>query len=134
MDRLTYGIAIPSAVSARISNVDVQSTDREVGVILQFGYKLDIQQDITMTPGIIMKRLANVPAHIDMNLNFGFLQDKLIAGINYTLGADKRLGFLIGTKVEKLNLFYSYNTSSNQIQDYNNGSHELTLGINFGGK
>ena len=134
MDRMTYGISLPSAVSARISDIDSTSSDRELGFILQFGYKLNIQEDITMTPNLIVKKLANVPTHIDLNLNFGFLQDKLLAGVNYTLGADKRLGFLIGTKVEKLNFYYSYNTSSNPLQDYNNGSHELTLAINFAGK
>lgn len=134
MNKLTYGLALPSAVSARISDIDNESSDRELGFILNFGYKLAIQEDISLTPNFIVKKLANVPTHIDLNLNFGFLQDKLIGGINYTLGADKRLGFLIGTKVEKLNFYYSYNTSSNLIQDYNNGSHELTLGVNFGGK
>ncbi len=134
MDRLTYGLALPSMVSSRISDIDDDSPDRELGFILQFGYKLEIQSDISMTPGIIMKKLANVPTHIDLNLNFGFLQDKLIGGVTYTLGADKRLGFLLGTKIEKLNFYYSYNTSSHLIQDYNNGSHELTLGVNFGGK
>ncbi len=134
MDKLTYGLALPSMVSSRISDIDDSSPDRELGFILQFGYKLEIQSDISMTPGIIMKKLANVPTHIDLNLNFGFLQDKLIGGVSYTLGADKRLGFLIGTKIEKLNFYYSYNTSSHLIQDYNNGSHELTLGVNFGGK
>lgn len=134
MDRLTYGLALPSMVSSRISDIDDNAPDRELGFILQFGYKLDIQSDISMTPSIIMKKLANVPTHIDLNLNFGFLQDKLIGGVTYTLGADKRLGFLLGTKIEKLNFYYSYNTSSHLIQDYNNGSHELTLGVNFGGK
>jgi len=134
MDRLTYGLALPSMVSSRISDIDDDAPDRELGFILQFGYKLEIQSDISMTPGIIMKKLANVPTHIDLNLNFGFLQDKLIGGVTYTLGADKRLGFLLGTKIEKLNFYYSYNTSSHLIQDYNNGSHELTLGVNFGGK
>lgn len=134
MNRLTYGLALPSMVSSRISDIDDDAPDRELGFILQFGYKLEIQSDISMTPGIIMKKLANVPTHIDLNLNFGFLQDKLIGGVTYTLGADKRLGFLLGTKIEKLNFYYSYNTSSHLIQDYNNGSHELTLGVNFGGK
>ncbi|MBK8624500.1 MAG: type IX secretion system membrane protein PorP/SprF [Saprospiraceae bacterium] len=132
--KLTYGISLPSAVSSRISDIDAETPEREIGFIMQVGYKLDVQSDITMTPAIIMKKLANVPTHIDMNLTFGFLQDKLIGGVNYTLGADKRLGFLLGTKIEKLNFYYSYNTSSQFIQDYNNGSHELTLGVNFGGK
>ncbi len=133
LKKLYYGLSLPSLVSSRISDIDNTGQDREVGFLLQLAYKLDIQEDITMTPGIIMKKLNNVPTHIDLNLNFGFLQDKLIGGVAYTVGADKRLGFLIGTKIEKLNFFYSYNTSSNLIQDYNNGSHELTLGFNFGG-
>lgn len=134
MKRMTYGLVIPSAISSRITESPSKIEDREVGVILQFGYKLDIQKDITFNPGLIMKKLANVPTHLDLNFNFGFLQDKLVAGLNYTIGADKRLGFLIGTKLDKLNFYYSYNTSSHLIQDYNNGSHEVTLGVSFGGK
>ena len=61
-----------------------------------------------------------------------FLDDKLVGGVSYTVGADKRLGFLIGTKLEKFNLYYSYNTSSNLFQDYNNSSQELMIGMNFG--
>lgn len=134
LKKLYYGLSLPSLVSSRISDIDnTPGDEREIGFILQLAYKLDIQEDITMTPGIIMKKLNNVPTHIDLNLNFGFLQDKLIGGVTYTVGADKRLGFLIGTRIEKLNFYYSYNTSSNGIQDYNNGSHELTLGFNFGG-
>jgi len=131
LEKLTYGLVIPSAVSARISDIDNETEKRPVGFILMAGYKVDLHSDITMTPTFIVKNLAYVPTHIDMNLNFGFLQDKLIGGLNYTLGADKRLGFLIGTNIDKFNLYYSYNTSSSFIQDYNNGSHELTLGINF---
>ncbi len=134
MGRLTYGLSLPSLVSSRISETNIETPDRDLGFILQVGYKMDVQTDITITPSIIAKKLAFVPTHVDLNLNFGFLQDKLIGGVSYTLGADKRLGFLIGTKIEKLNFYYSYNTSSNLIQDYNNGSHELTLGINFGKK
>lgn len=131
LEKLTYGLMIPSAVSARISDIDEEAESRPVGFILMAGYEIDLHTDITMTPMFLMKNLAYVPTHIDLNLNFGFLQDKLIAGINYTLGADKRLGFLIGTNIEKFNLLYSYNTSSSLIQDYNNGSHEVTLGVNF---
>jgi type IX secretion system PorP/SprF family membrane protein len=132
-ERLTYGLSLPSMISSRISDIDVDTPSRDLGFILQVGYKLDLQTDITMTPSLIMKKLANVPTHIDLGLTLGFLDDKLVGGVSYTVGADKRLGFLIGTKLEKFNLYYSYNTSSNLIQDYNNGSHELTIGMNFGG-
>ena len=133
LNKLTYGIVLPSLISARISDIDVETPTRELGFILQVGYKVDLHPDITMTPNIIMKKLNYVPTHVDLNLYFGFLQDKLLAGGNYTLGADKRLGFMLGTKIDKFNFYYSYNTTSHIIQDYNDGAHELTLGISFGG-
>lgn len=131
--KLTYGLVLPSLISARIDEIDTVEPSREFGFILQAGYKIEVHPDISITPNIIMKKLNNVPSHIDFNLNFGFLQDKLVAGVNYNLGADKRLGFLIGTKIENFSFYYSYNTSSQLIQNYNDGSHELTFGVNFGG-
>jgi hypothetical protein len=74
----------------------------------------------------------NTPTHIDLMGKFGFLDDKLTGGIAYTLGGDKRLGFLIGTSVESLRINYMYNVSSAEFQTYNNGSHEISLGLRFG--
>ncbi len=133
LNKLTYGVVLPSLISARISDIDEVSSSREIGFILQLGYKLEVHPDISLTPNIIMKKLNNVPTHIDLNMYFGFLQDKLMAGANYTIGSDKRIGFMLGTKIDKFNFYYSYNTSSHSIQDYNDGSHELTIGVSFGG-
>jgi type IX secretion system PorP/SprF family membrane protein len=134
MDKFSYGIAFPSIVSTSITELQGEVPEREIGFIVQAGYEMQLQQDIKLRPSIIMKKLNNVPTHMDAYLNLEFLEGKLIGGMNYTFGADKRLGFQIGTKLEKLNLFYSYNTTSHSIQQYNNGAHELTLGIAFGGK
>ncbi|MEZ4910759.1 MAG: PorP/SprF family type IX secretion system membrane protein [Saprospiraceae bacterium] len=134
MEKFNYGIALPSAVSSRISGESDDETDRTLGFILQMAYKMQIHPDVSMQPGFIFKKLNQVPTHMDLNLVFGFLQDKLTGGLNYTFGADKRVGFLIGTRASVLNIFYSYNSSSSVVQDYNNGSHELTLSVDFGGK
>ncbi len=134
MDKFNYGLVLPSAVSTRINGDAENSVDRSLGFILQMAYKMQIHQDVSMQPGIIFKKLNQVPTHLDLNLNFGFLEDKLTGGLSYTFGGDKRVGFLIGAKASALNIYYSYNSSSQIIQDYNNGSHELTLSVDFGGK
>jgi type IX secretion system PorP/SprF family membrane protein len=131
-EKFSYGLSFPSIVSTSISELDGQAPDRKIGFIVQAGVKMDVQQDITLTPSIILKNLNNVPTHLDLNLTLGVLDDKLVGGMSYTLGADKRLGFLIGTKLDKFRLYYSYNTSSREIQQYNNGAHEITLGVTFG--
>lgn len=131
-NKLTYGLSFPSLISSRISD-NGSDGDRNIGYILQLGYKLKSETTkITVEPAIVIKSLMNTPAHIDLMAKFGFLEDKLISGIAYTLGGDKRLGFLLGTTIESLSINYMYNVSSADIQTYNNGSHEISLGIRFG--
>ncbi|MEE9440032.1 MAG: PorP/SprF family type IX secretion system membrane protein [Saprospiraceae bacterium] len=131
-DKLTYGISFPSLISSRISD-NGQDIDRTIGYIFQVGYKLvSATTGISLEPSMVIKSLSNTPNHVDLNAKFGFLEDKLIGGITYTLGGDKRYGFLIGTVVESLNINYSYNVSSADFQSYNNGAHEISVGFRFG--
>ncbi len=131
-NKLTYGLSFPSLISSRISD-NGSDTDRTIGYIFQIGYRLKSETTkISIEPGLVIKSLMNTPSHIDLTAKFGFLDDKLTGGIAYTLGGDKRLGFLIGTTVESLYINYMYNVSSADIQTYNNGSHEISVGFRFG--
>ncbi len=130
--KLVYGISFPSLISSKISDTGSEA-DRSLGYILQVGYKLKSETTkISFEPSIVVKSLMNTPTHIDVMGKFGFLEDKLVGGIAYTLGGDKRLGFLLGTTVESLRINYMYNVSSAEFQTYNNGSHEISLGLRFG--
>lgn len=131
-DQFIYGIALPSLISSRLDET-TGDAERDLGFILNVGYKVENSTTgISLTPSIIMKKLNSVPTHLDLNLKLGFLEDKLIGGVNYRLGAEKNLGFLIGLQVERLGFYYSYNVSSLQFQDHNNGSHELTAKLSLG--
>ncbi|HMP31980.1 MAG TPA: PorP/SprF family type IX secretion system membrane protein, partial [Saprospiraceae bacterium] len=124
--KLTYGIALPSLLSSRIS--DGSSDPRDLGFIFNVGYKLmDVAPDVSIEPSIFVKKLNNVPTHVDFNLKAGFLEEKLTGGVTYRLGADNRLGFLLGFKLNVIDIFYSYNTSTWQFQDYNRGAHEIAF-------
>jgi len=131
-DKLIYGVSFPSLISSRISETG-SDIGRDLGYIIQLGYKLKSPTTgISLTPTLAVKTLMNTPTHVDLNATFGFLEDKLIGGVGYTLGGEKRLGFLIGTRVEKLRLNYSYSVSSHEFQQYNNGGHELSLSLEIG--
>lgn len=130
LDKFTYGIALPSLISSRID--DGGDNDRDLGFIVNLGYEIKSQAGISIEPSILVKKLNNVPTHVDLNAKLGFLDDKFTSGISYTLGADKRLGFLIGFAIDKINVFYTYNTSMSDFQDYNNGSHEVSVKLRLG--
>lgn len=130
--KITYGLALPSLISSRLDS-DGADQERDLGFILQLGYLIRSQSTgIDFEPSMIVKKLNRVPTHVDLNLRMGFLEDKFQSGLTYSIGADKRLGFLIGVKIDRLDLFYVYNTSMQDFQQYNNGGHELSARFSLG--
>lgn len=133
-NKISYGLVLPGLVNSSLDQND--TGENEFGYILNFGYKLSSEKnDIVAHPSIFIKQLGGVPTHIDLNIALGFLEEKFTGGLTYTIGADERLGFLVGVKVNTLNFLYSYNISRHGFQEFNNGAHELMLVFNiFGNK
>jgi type IX secretion system PorP/SprF family membrane protein len=131
-NKFTYGIALPSLISSRLDEATADEK-RDLGFILNLGYKVKAQTTgISLNPSIILKKLNQVPTHIDLNLALGFLEDKLISGVTYRVGADNNLGFLIGVNIDRIGFHYTYNVSSKEFQNYNNGAHEITAKFRVG--
>jgi type IX secretion system PorP/SprF family membrane protein len=129
--KFKYGISLPSLISSRIDD-STNDFERDLGVIVQLAYRLySISTGISFEPGVIVKKLNNVPTHININSKLGFLEDKFVGGITYTVGADQQLGFLLGTTIDQVSFYYNYNVSSRSFQDFNNGAHEMSFKINL---
>jgi len=129
---LSYGLSLPSLVSSRIDD-NPSTADREIGFIFNVGYKFDkLDSGISLEPSLWVKKLMNVPFHADINILGRFLDDRLRGGLNYRVGADEKLGFLIGFGVNTLNFTYAYNASRHEYQQYSNGSHELSVRFDIG--
>ena len=68
---------------------------------------------------------------MDLNVKAGFLDEKLIGGLTYRMGDGGAVAFLVGTKYKSLQFYYSYDAFMGDFQQYNSGSHEITLGLKF---
>lgn len=131
-DKIIYGLTLPTLVSSRVSDGADGSGSREFGFIANLGYRMPLEgYDVTIEPSVFIKQLMLVPFHADLNLKMQFLEEKLTGGVSYTLGADEKFGFLVGTKLQTFEFLYSYNISMNTFQNYNNGSHEFSLKFNI---
>ena len=130
---ITYGLVLPSLVSSRIDGDSPDAGGVDFGYIVNVGYIYKANADVIFEPSIFVKQLNNVPFHADVNLLGRFVDDKLRGGISYTIGADEKVGFIVGTKFNTLSFNYGYNVSRNEFQTYNNGSHELSLRFDIGG-
>jgi len=127
-----YGVSFPSLISSKINIEDGDPGERDLGYIAHFAYSTRANNsDIGLEPSIFIKSLNNIPTHVDLNLKATFLDDQFTGAVGYTLGADKRIGFLLGAAVDNLNFYYSYNISTRAFQDYNNGAHELSVSFSF---
>lgn len=131
---ITYGLVLPALVNSRIDDNSMDTDSRDFGYIFNVGYRYNpAGMDAMFEPSIYVKQLNNVPMHVDVNLMGRFADDRLRGGFTYTVGADQRVGFLVGATFNALSLNYGYNLSRNEFQTYNNGSHELTLAFDLGG-
>lgn len=66
---------------------------------------------------------------INGNLKFSFLDEQLVGGLGYAFGEhdESYASLLLGTRINALRLYYSYDVNLGDFQKYNNGTHELTL-------
>ena len=129
--KITYGLALPSLVSSRISNTDNEGT-REIGYLFNVGYRIDdLDSDLVLEPSVFVKKLMNVPFHADVNVLARFLGDRFRGGVTYTVGADEKLGFLMGVNVNSMQFNYAYSASRSDFQTYNNGAHEISIRFNL---
>jgi type IX secretion system PorP/SprF family membrane protein len=132
-NKVFVGLAIPNTVRARIDQIPADlpipvETEQRTNYIFHFGYILDrSNQGYKIIPSIAVRSIRDVPYQVDVNVQGRFLQDKLITGITLRPGSSGIAGFMLGTQVGSAQLVYSYDIAFGPFQQYNTGSHELTV-------
>ncbi|MGE5356478.1 MAG: PorP/SprF family type IX secretion system membrane protein [Deltaproteobacteria bacterium] len=133
-DKFILSVAFPALVRTVLSEREINE-EKAFNYILGIGYMFKMPEyKMCITPNIYVKKLWQYNTMIDANLLFSFYDNRFSTGVMYGIGEEKTLGFLIGTRLNKFNFYYSYDFAFKDFQAYNNGSHELTVGLNFGAK
>jgi len=85
--------------------------------------------NFSFEPSLLVRNVKDIPSQVDINFKAGFLQEQLVTGLSYrSLGS---LGILLGTKLSNFQLYYSYDLFFQEFQQYNDGSHEVSLLISL---
>ncbi len=126
------GLTLNNLVTSRLENIagagDPEGIFSYYTLLLGHRFLLD-KQGINIEPSILLRQLRHTPFQLDVNVKAGFLNDQLIAGLSYrSLGA---VGLLLGTKLKNFNLYYGYDLSFQQFQQYNTGSHEVMIALSL---
>ena len=97
------------------------------------GYTFPIAENIALLPQFIGRYSADgnykLPFNADINLTAIFYQRFMIGA---TYRTDKSIAGLLHIQVaKKFNIGYSYDYSTSDLGQYNQGAHEITLGFDF---
>jgi len=127
------GVTIPNLIRARLDDIDNEESDTKPfdHYLINFGgrFKLD-KSNMTVEPSILIKDVRTAPFLVDMNMIVSFLKEQLITGLTYRAGNGGAMALLLGTKYKSLKFYYTYDVSFGDFQQYNAGSHEVT--VSFG--
>jgi type IX secretion system PorP/SprF family membrane protein len=91
------------------------------------GFKIFLDDEITLLPSVLFKLVEPAPASYDINLKLAF-SNKLWVGGAYRHNDAKSA--MVGLNINSLiNVSYSYDFTSSSLRTVSNGSHEIVLGI-----
>lgn len=91
------------------------------------GHKFNVNDNVTLTPALLMKYMSPAPSTIEGSLQVEYLE-WLWAGISYR-HKDAVVG-MVGLNIsQRFKFGYSYDFSISRFNSYSSGGHELVLGI-----
>lgn len=134
-DRFFAGFSVMDILGKSIQNeiYPNMANDLNINIVSHFfltsGYLLDLSPDVKFQPSFLVKYVPGAPVEADINGILSFY-DLLAVGLSYRSYAS--VDILTQVKINKqLSLGYSYEYSTNELSNFNSGSHEIVLRYQF---
>lgn len=93
------------------------------------GYKLPINESITLLPSVLVKYVSPAPVSLDLNAVARF---KNMYSIGLSYRNEDAVVILAGFHYKTIQVGYSYDVNTSALSRYNNGSHEVSLAVGLG--
>lgn len=132
-DNTFGGLTFNNLVSNRLSDIAGTGSSGSFFSFYTFniGHRFMLEdQNVSIQPSMMIRQIRNAPYQMDFNVQAGFLDDQLLAGLSYRAGLGA-MGLLLGAQLPNFNLYYSYDLSFQQFQQTNTGSHEVMIALSF---
>jgi type IX secretion system PorP/SprF family membrane protein len=134
--KMYVSLSAPNLIQTKIDENETQSSLSEVTqhFFALAGYRHSLGKFVTVEPSILVRKVQAAPFQLEGNLKIGFgvADNLLVLGTSYKT-SEKAVAGMFGVEIEnKFMFYYGYDFSLLGIQQYNQGSHQITLGIRFG--
>lgn len=121
------GFSVPRFLNNKFTDTNNNfSTQTEVrNFYLMGGYVFNLSEKLKFKPAFLAKAVSGLPAQIDLNANF-LIADRVWLGGMYRTGDS--FGFMAQINISRsLRFGYSIDFSTNELKNYQNGTHEVFI-------
>lgn len=121
------GISVQQVLSQSIFSTNYNQSKSVPHFLLTGGLKLYMTDDLTLMPSFLVKVIDPVPTTYDVNMKLAFRDDFWIGG---SYRRNDSFGILAGFNLSSLiNIGYSYDITTSNLNTVSRGSHEIVIGI-----
>ena len=108
----------------------VSSASDAIIIYFSTGYEFDLSDTFKLKPSVMLRGVDGSPLSTDISASV-LWQDKLEFGISHRI--DESISGLFQIRLtDNLKIGYTYDAITNDLSNYNNGSHEFSLILDFG--
>jgi type IX secretion system PorP/SprF family membrane protein len=101
-------------------------------LFLSAGYRYQLSDDVSFLPSILVRYINPLPIGFDLNAKFQY-QDLLWAGASYRY--QDGFAAMVGVNINhNINVGYSYDMQTSQLNTVSKGTHEILIGFLLGNK
>lgn len=133
-DRYYVGVSVPTLLAHEDGtnfSLDVsKNTFVRRHYTLTGGVVIDVNENVKFKPSALLKYTKNAPLEADINFSAIF-KDAFWTGVSYRTGDAVALILQYQTN-SYFRVGYAYDISVSGLRTYQNGSHEIMIGVDFG--
>jgi type IX secretion system PorP/SprF family membrane protein len=131
VDKWYVGLSVPNFLETTYyDDTSVSNASEKANVYAIAGYVFNVNETTKFKPAVLGKFITGAPIGLDLSANFLF-NEKVTLGAAYRL--DAAVSALAGFQVsDTLFIGYSYDYGTQELANFNSGSHEIFLRFELG--
>jgi type IX secretion system PorP/SprF family membrane protein len=133
-DKFYAGIAIPRMFLNKVAGDGSAAVTNKLDLknwhyYFMSGYVFPVSESVKLKPSVMVKAVSGAPLIADITLH-ALLKDVFWLGVSYRT-EDSFAGLATFQITPQLRIGYSYDYTLTELNNYNNGTHEIHLGYDF---
>jgi len=129
-DRFYIGYSSEQLLQNHIRDIDIPAEAKvNIHHFVTGGYKVYLNNDLELTPSVMVKYMSPAPVTMDINMKVNF-KEQMWGGVSYR--TNDALVIIAGYNIKgRIDIGYSYDVTLSGLSQYSAGSHEIMLGYRF---